>query len=226
MEDAVDPREDYAAYEKVAAHSKRLTVKPGDQIPVKDINVQVLTSAGEHIIAALPRAGQVNPLCASEPEAAADSTENARSLGTLVTYGKFRFIDLGDLTKRKERELVCPNNLIGTVDLYLTTHHGLNQSNAKVIVDALHPRVSIMNNGAHKGGSPDAWETVRSSPGLQDLWQLHYAMDSDKAHNVAESFIANVDEKCAGKYIQVTAEPNGTFTVLNSRNGYTKTYSK
>ena len=168
----------------------------------------------------------MNPLCASEPEAAADATENARSLGTLVTYGKFRFIDLGDLTKRKERELVCPNNLIGTVDLYLTTHHGLNQSNAKVIVDALHPRVSIMNNGAHKGGSPDAWETIRSSPGLQDLWQLHYAMDSDKAHNVAESFIANVDEKCAGKYIQVTAEQNGTFTVLNSRNGYTKTYSK
>src|SRR5438552_4860071 len=226
MEDAVDPREDYAAYEKVAAHSKRLTVKPGDQSPVKDINVQVLTTSGEHIIAALPRAGQVNPLCASEPEAAADATENARSLGTLVTYGKFRFIDLGDLTKRKERELVCPNNLIGTVDLYLTTHHGLNQSNAKVIDDALHPRVSIMNNGAHKGGSPDAWETIRSSPGLQDLWQLHYAMDSAKAHNVAESFIANVDEKCAGKYIQVTAEQNGTFTVLNSRNGYTKTYSK
>jgi len=92
--------------------------------------------------------------------------------------------------------------------------------------DRDHPRVSIMNNGAHKGGSPDAWETIRSSPGLQDLWQLHYAMDSDKAHNVAESFIANVDEKCAGKYIQVTAEQNGTFTVLNSRNGYTKTYSK
>src|SRR5437899_7598192 len=99
MEDAADPREDYVAYEKVAAHSKRLTVKPGDQIPVKDINVQVLTSAGEHIIAALPRAGQVNPLCASEPEAAADATENARSLGTFVTYGKFRFIDLGDHPK-------------------------------------------------------------------------------------------------------------------------------
>ena len=226
MEDAADPREDYAAYEKVAGHSKRLTVKPGDQIPMKDITVQVLTAAGEHISAALPGAGQPNSICASEPEAAVDSTENARSLGTLITYGKFRFIDLGDLTKKKETELVCPNNLIGTVDLYLTTHHGLNQSNAKVIVDALHPRVSIMNNGAHKGGSPDAWETIRNSPGLHDLWQVHYAMDSDRAHNVAETFIANVDEKCEGKYIKVTAEPNGTFTVLNSRNGYTKTYSK
>jgi len=226
MEDAADPREDFAAYEKVAAHSKRLIVKPDDRVPMKDISVQVLTAAGERISVALPGAGQPNSICTSEPEAAVDPTENARSLGTLIAYGQFRFIDLGDLTKRKERELVCPNNLIGTVDLYLTTHHGLNQSNAKVIVDALRPRVSIMNNGAHKGGSPDAWETIRNSPGLQDLWQLHYAMDSDKAHNVAETFIANVDEKCAGKFIKVTVEPNGTFTVLNSRNGYTKTYSK
>jgi len=225
MEDAPDPREDFAAYEKVA-HSKRLTVKPGDQIPMKDINVQVLTAAGEHINAALPGAGQPNPICALEPEADVDPTENARSLGTLITFGEFRFIDLGDLTKRKERNLVCPNNLIGTVDLYLTTHHGLNQSNAKVIVDALHPRVSIMNNGAHKGGSPDAWETIRNSPGLQDLWQVHYAMDSDKAHNVAEAFIANVDEKCEGKYIKVSADLDGTFTVLNSRNQFSKTYTK
>ncbi len=187
---------------------------------------EVRTEAGDHFRAPLRGAGQPNPICASELEADVDTTENARSLGTLITFGKFRFIDLGDLTKRKERDLVCPNNLIGTVNLYLTTHHGLNQSNAKVIVDALHPRVSIMNNGAHKGGSPDAWETIRNSPGLEDLWQLHYAVDSDKAHNVPEMFIANLGEKCEGKYIKVTAEQNGTFTVLNSRNDYEKTYSK
>jgi competence protein ComEC len=226
LEDAAAPREDFAAYEKVAAKSKRVIVKPGDQIPMKDLTVEVLTAAGEHISAPLQGAGQPNSLCASEPEPAADATENARSVGVLITFGKLRFIDLGDLTKQKERDLVCPNNLIGTVDLFLTTHHGWNQSNAKVIVDALHPRVSIMNNGAHKGGSPDAWETIRNSPGLQDLWQLHYAMDSDKAHNVQEMFIANVEEKCEGKYLKVTAEPNGTFTVLNSRNNFKKTYSK
>ena len=226
MEDSAASREDFAAYEKVAANSKRLTVKPGDQIPMKDISVQVLTAAGEHITTPLPGAGQPNPFCASEPEAPADSTENARSLGMLITFGKSRFLDLGDLTKRKERDLVCPNNLIGTVDVYLTTHHGLDQSNAKVIVDAIHPRVSIMNNGAHKGGSPKAWETIHNSPGLQDLWQLHYAMDSDKAHNVSEMFIANMDENCEGKYIKVTAETNETFTVLNSRNNFQKTYSK
>jgi beta-lactamase superfamily II metal-dependent hydrolase len=226
MEDADDPRQDFAAYEKVAARSKRLVVKPGDQIPMKDISVQILTAAGEHLSAPLPGAGQANSLCASEPDAAVDTTENARSIGALITFGKFRFLDLGDLTKRKERELVCPNNLIGPVDLYLTTHHGLNQSNAKVIVDAIHPRVSIMNNGAHKGGSPDAWETIHNSPGLRDLWQLHYALDSDKAHNVSEMFIANLDENCEGKYIKVAAEPNGTFTVWNSRNNHKKTYSK
>jgi len=194
--------------------------------PIAVAGTPCQVTAGEHISAALPGAGQPNSLCASEPEAAVDTTENARSVGALIIFGKFRFLDLGDLTKRKERDLVCPNNLIGTVDLYLTTHHGWNQSNARVIVDAIHPRVSVMNNGAHKGGSPDAWETIHNSPGLQDLWQLHYALESDKAHNVPEMFIANLNENCEGKYIKVAAEPNGTFTVWNSRNDFKKTYSK
>jgi competence protein ComEC len=226
MEDSDVTREDFAAYEKAAAKVKRLTLKPGDQIPLAGIRVDVLTAAGEHISAALPGGGQANPLCASEPEAAVDTSENARSLGVLLTFGKFRFLDLGDLTKKKERELVCPNNLIGSVDLYLTTHHGLDQSNAKVLVDAIHPRVSIMNNGARKGGSPEAWETIHNSPGLQDLWQLHYAVESDKAHNVAEQFIANPEENCKGEYIKVAAEANGTFAVWNSRNNFKKTYAK
>ncbi len=226
MEDSDDTRKLYADYEKAIGQSKHRVMKPGDRLPFKGIQVQVLTAAGEHISSPLPGANQPNPLCASEPEARTDNSENARSLGILVSYGQFRFIDLGDLTKRKEQELACPNNLVGTADLYLTTHHGLSQSNAKAIVEALHPRVAIMNNGPHKGGSKEAWETVRNSPGLEDLWQLHYALDSDKEHNAPEMFIANPAEKCEGKYIKVTAEQDGSFTVANSRNGYTKTYPK
>jgi beta-lactamase superfamily II metal-dependent hydrolase len=226
METSGDSPQLYADYQKAIGRSRHVVMKPGDQLPFDDITVQTLTADGAHIADPLPGANQPNPVCASEPEAEADATENARSLGILVTYGKFRFIDLGDLTKRKERELVCPKNLIGSVDLYLTTHHGLFQSNAKVIVNALQPRVAIMNNGPHKGGSKEAWETIHNSPGLDDLWQLHYALDSDKEHNVAETFIANPAESCEGKYIKVTADRDGSFTVLNSRNGFTKTYSK
>ena len=226
MEDSNASRELYADYQKAIGHSKHRVIKPGDRLPFKAITVLVLTAAGERISSPAPGANQPNPVCASEPAPQIDVSENARSLGILVTYGQFRFIDLGDLTKGKERELVCPNNLIGTVDLYLTTHHGLSQSNAMAIVDALHPRVAIMNNGPHKGGSKEAWETIHNAPGLENLWQLHYALDSDEEHNVAEMFIANPAENCEGKYIKVTAEPDGTFTVLNSRNDYKKVYSK
>src|SRR5438067_3198143 len=222
-EDSNETRDLAAAYDKVLPRAKHLVVKPGDQIPVKGLNVQVLTADGEHIRAPLKGAGQPNPLCATEPEAPVDNTENARSLGTLITYGKFRFIDLGDLTKRKEKDLVCPNNLVGTVDLYLTTHHGLDQSNAKVIVDALHPRVAIMNNGAHKGGKPEAWKTVHDSPGLQDLWQVHYAEDAGKDSNVSDDFIANLNGT-EGAYLKVSAQPDGSFTVWNSINQYSKNY--
>lgn len=225
-EEAAVTREDYGTYEKIAGKGRRVSMRPGDQIPVKDTEVRVLTADGQHISAALPGAGQPNSLCASEPETPIDPTENARSLGVLITYGKFRFLDLGDLTKRKELELVCPNNLIGTVDLYLTTHHGGDTSNPKALVQELRPRVAVMNNGARKGGSPKAWEIIHNSPGLQDLWQLHYAVEAGKDHNAPEAMIANVDEKCEGKYFKVSAQPNGGFTIFNSRNKYEQTYPK
>src|SRR5436190_712039 len=151
-------------------------------------------------------------------------TENAQSVGTIMTFGRFRMIDLGDLTWNKEHDLVCPNNRLGTVDVYLTTHHGLDQSGAPVIVHALHPRVAVMNNGAKKGGTPAAWQAVRSSPGLEDLWQLHFAVDGGSDHNVAEPFIANMDETTSHG-IRISASSDGSFTVTNGRNGHSKTYS-
>ncbi len=227
MEDSKAPKEDYADYEKVLARgAQHIVVKPGDTIPIKDLDVKVLAANGERITAPLPGAGQPNPLCASEPAPPDDPSENARSVGILVTFGSFRFIDLGDLTKKKELGLVCPNNLIGAVDVYLTTHHGLDQSNAKALVHALHPRVAIMNNGANKGGSPAAWQIVKDSPGLQDIWQLHYAMEGGKEHNAPDPFLANIDLGDDGYYLKLTAESDGAFTVYNARNKYTKTYNK
>lgn len=222
----------YAAYLKVVAQSKRVILKPGDALPFKGMSVQVLTSAGDEITSPLPGAGQPNPLCPTVPQVPADTSENARSVGVLVTYGKFRFIDLGDLTIQKELALACPRNLIGTVDLFLTTHHGTTHpgtgdaSNPREIVDALHPRVAIMNNGAIKGGHPLVWQTVHDSPGLEDLWQLHYAVMSDKDHNVADQFIANTAPNDEGHSIKVSVEANATFTVLNTRNSFQKTYKK
>jgi competence protein ComEC len=214
-----------AEYTAARGSAKHLVVKPGDKVPVKGLDITVLTAAGEEISKALPGAGAPNPACSSVKMKEPDPSENARSTGSLITYGKFRMIDLGDLTWNKEYSLVCPANLIGTVDLYLTTHHGLNQSNNPALVQALHPRVAIMNNGATKGGSPEAWQTVHSSPGLQDLWQLHYSNEGGTANNVVERFIANPEGTGdPGNFIKVSAQSDGTFTVTNSRNNFSKTY--
>jgi competence protein ComEC len=110
------------------------------------------------------------------------------------------------------------------VDVYLTTHHGLSASGPPILVHALHPKVAIMNNGARKGGSPEAWQVIKSSPGLEDIWQVHYAVAGGKDNNAPDTFIANTDEQCEGKYLKLTVQPDGTFTVTNSRNNYTKTY--
>lgn len=226
LEDSQVTRTDYAAYEKAIGGHAHVVVKPGWELPIKGIEVRALTSAGEHIAKPLPGEGKANPYCNSEPAAQVDNTENARSLGVLITYGHFRFLDLGDLTKKNELELACPNNLIGNVDLFLVTHHGADLSNPKALVWALHPRVAVIDNGPRKGSSPAAWQIVHDSPDLEDLWQLHYAAESDKDHNVPEERIANVKENCEGKYIKVSATADGAFTVTNGRTGFEKKYSK
>ena len=145
--------------------------------------------------------------------------------------------DLADLTKGMEYSLMCPNNRVGTVDLFIVSHHGYNMSNSPALVHALHPRAAIMPNGAKKGGEAAAWQTIRSSPGLEDLWQMHYTVDVGAENNAPEQFIANPqkepDPKCfgtvlgdQGKWIGVSAQSDGTFTVTNSRNGFSKTYKR
>jgi competence protein ComEC len=221
--DDEDTKQMYATYEKVLEGKKHQSLKPGDVLPFKDIKVQVLTSAGQHITKPLPGAGAANSLCEAEPNPEVDNGENPQSLGALITYGKFRFLDIGDLEKQGELALACPNNLIGMVDLYLTTHHGSAWSNPKAIVWALHPRVAIFNNGLHKGNDAAAWQIVHDSPDLEGIWQLHFAEAGGKAHNADEKFLANLDESTT-HYLKVTAQPDGSFTVLNSRNNYEQTY--
>jgi competence protein ComEC len=218
--------EGYAAYLAVLGKTRHVVVRPGDRIPVKDLSVEVVSSSGATITSPIAGAGQPNPYCAAEPEAPVDPSENAASLGVLVTYGDFHFLDLGDLTKKKELQLVCPNNLLGTVDLFLISHHGFSWSNAKAMVFALHPRVAININSAKKGGDAESWQIVHDSPGLQDIWALHYADASGDAHNSPKDFIANFSDGPDGRAIQVTAQRDGTFTVVNKRNNFQKTYKK
>jgi competence protein ComEC len=226
LEDSQVTRADYAAYEKARAGHAHVLVKPGWGLPIKGIQVRVISAAGEVMTEPLPGAGQANPLCDAEPAAPVDETENARSVGVMITYGQFRFLDLGDLTKKKELEIACPDHLLGRVDLFLVTHHGADLSNPKALVWALHPQVAIIDNSARKGASPAAWQVVHDAPGLQDLWQLHYAEESDKAHNTDPERIANVKENCEGRFLKVTAEENGSFIVTNGRTGAEKKYSR
>jgi competence protein ComEC len=222
-----DTKRDYAAYLKAIEGHKRRIVKPGDMLDIPGLNTIVITADGEHIDNVPGITPKPNPYCASEPKWDLDTTENPRSTGVLVRYGKFRLLDLGDLTKAKEIPLVCPENVIGHVDLYLVNHHGFNLSNSKAFVDAIAPRVAIMDNGAHKAGSPEAWQTVHESPGLEDLWMLHTAEDSDTAHNSADALIANPKGSGQeGAYFKVAANADGSFSVMNSRTGQTKVYGK
>jgi hypothetical protein len=170
-----------------------------------------------------------------------DATEDAQSVGLVVSYGKFRFVNLGDLTWNKSYELFCPHDPVGKVDLYMVTHHGMSDPKETGDIDwgrscctpaemqALSPRVAVESCGPqyHKGSSPRGWQAVHSTPGVEDIWQTNYHPQGGKENNSPEQFIANIPPRTPASpafFIHVSVKPDGSYTVTNERNNYAKTY--
>lgn len=158
-------RQNYEAYLKLVGDRKRLIVKPGDRIPLNGVEVTVVTAGGEVVSKPLPGGGQPNEFCADAKSDPIDDWDNAASVGLFCRFGKFRMLDLADLLQMVECKLMCPTNLVGMVDLFMVSHHGLKMSNSKMLVHALHPKVAIMANGPRKGGDPAVLDILKSSPG-------------------------------------------------------------
>jgi len=218
--------ETYKAYVALT-QGKRRSVKPGDTLPFGGAKVIVVAAGGKVIDKPLPGGGRNDKLCKDVVQKAPDvDPENNQSVCVVVSYGKFQLLDLGDLPWPYEIPLVCPLNRIGTVDVYQTTHHGLDRSGAPQVVWAVKPRVAIMNNGPKKGGPPSTFEILRKSPGLEDIWQGHLALGTPKEINTKEEMIANLEptETCAGNWLKVSVAANGKYTVTNGRNGFRKSY--
>ena len=241
-----------AAYDSLLANAKHTVVKAGDRLAVAGLDWRIVQSAGSSITRPLAGvgAGASNAAsCASferKPEPASPD-DNAQSVGSVITFGRFRVLDLGDLLWNEEHDLVCPRNMIGAVDLYMVTHHGQSSSGSPQLVHGVRPRVAVMQNGATKGGAPDALQILRTSPGLEDVWALHWSYAGGVEHNGPGAFIANLDsastiarvltaapgqagsgnqEHAPAHYIKISARTNGSFTVTNTRNGFSKTYLK
>jgi hypothetical protein len=238
-------------YPTLYAKGRHTVVQPGAQWSMGDVRIRIVTAAGRATSAAVPGAGRPNPHCTGTAPQAPDPGENAQSVGSYITFGRFRALHLGDLTWNKELELMCPSNRIGDIDLFVVTHHGQAISNSPALVHAIRPRVAIMNNGTRKGGQPDAMKVLFSAPRLEDLWQLHFSQLSGQEYTVPGLFIANeVDDQPPALpiaplsppargtpgsqppvhngpayWIKVSAREEGTFTVTNTRNKFAKTYA-
>ncbi|HEY4361942.1 MAG TPA: MBL fold metallo-hydrolase [Bryobacteraceae bacterium] len=218
----------YDAYKTLAA-GKRVTVKPGDKIPLAGVEITAVSAAGQVLAKAINGGGKPNEYCKDVPQKPEDKTENGQSVGFLLTYGKFKFVDLGDLTWDREMMLACPNNKLGTISLFQASHHGFSsgQSGSPALVFGLKPQVVIVNDGARKGFDAAAYAEITKIPGIEAIWQLHRAAASTPEQNTAPDMTANLEEGAAdqGFGIKVTVAKDGKFTVTNLRNNFSKTYT-
>lgn len=244
VEDNPPVRAFQEAYAALVAKARHSVVRPGDRLEVAGLDWTIVAAAGEVLSGPLPGAGQTNSACpAAAPEPGRAAEENAQSVGSFVRFGEFRLVDLGDLLVQQEFALMCPLARMGQVDLYVTSHHGQANSGSAALVHAIAPRVAVMNNGTRKGGSSEAFRVLRASPGLEDLWQLHWSHNAGIELNSPALLVANVDDPqvLAGVVtgstdrppahdgpaysIRISARADGSFTVTNTRNGFSKTYA-
>ena len=226
------------AYKAARATGRHIPVKPGDKVPIQGLDVLVVTAAGRNIV--MPLAGNgPNPACSQVQLRADDDAEDGQSVGVVVSLGKFRFVYLGDMTWNNSYRLFCPTNVIGQVDAYLVTHHAQSMNTdlgeyygglsccSAAEVQGLNPRVGLLSMGSqgHKYGTPDAMKTVRAHG--MDLWQTEKITGGGEAGlNAPDDFIAYIGGPRSGKVpnIKLVANSDGSFTVSNSRNSFTKNY--
>ncbi|MES2390271.1 MAG: MBL fold metallo-hydrolase [Acidobacteriota bacterium] len=213
-------------YQKVLSTGKyqHLTAHPGELLPIQGMKVRVISADGNVLEKPLPGAGSKNQFCDASEVRPDDQTENGRSLGTEITFGKLTILDLGDLTWDKERALMCPVNKLGHVDVLVVSHHGWYQSSSPALVDAINERVAVMDNGAKKGGSIPTFKTIALDPALENLWQVHSSDEAGVAYNSASKYIANPPGPDAGNALELVGHADGSFTMINLGSGYTQHY--
>jgi competence protein ComEC len=212
----------FEAYLAVRNKAEHIEPKPGDRLPLKGVDAIIVSSAASTITQPLAAGGEPNTVCSRSAPPPGEALENPRSTGVVVTFGKFRFLDIGDLTGQPLFDLACPKSLIGPVDVYLVAHHGGADASDPATFAAFKPRVAIMNNGIKKGGAQVTYESLHHVSGLEDVWQLHRSEAAGDKNFSAER-IANLDESTA-HWIKLSAGEDGSFRVLNGRTGEQKTY--
>jgi competence protein ComEC len=220
--------ERFAAYAALRDKIGHTVLHVGDKFPIKGVDIRVLSAGGQMIIKPLPNAGAPNALCETykQQDALATDVEDNQSIGLLIASGKFRMLDLADLEAHYSHDLVCPRNLIGKVDVYNVNVHGQFKGIAPEVVGALHASVIIQANGSRKGADAQTWPVLRAAPGLQDIWQLHQSLNAGKDANPPDDFIANLEPADSFKWLHISVAKDGTFTVTNTRNGFSKHYGK
>jgi competence protein ComEC len=214
-------------YRKFPAQ-RRALIQPGGTLPLQQAGSIPLSlrfmGARKHFIHS-PEHATPNSLCTGATRQAPDTSDNANSAVSLLQFGSFKFYDGGDLTWNMEGDMVCPTNSIGQVDVYQVDHHGVDISNNPLLIRSLAPTVSVMNNGARKGGSKATLATLRSVSSIQTMFQLHRDLRGGAEYNTDDQYIANLAEKCEGNSIKCSVDSSGkSYTISIPAKGFAKTY--
>ena len=217
----------YRHYIELIGKRPHIVAKPGQVFHIGGMTVTIVAADAQVIAKPLPGAGEDNPSCAGMPAMANNGgEENARSTSSVISYGKVKIAAFGDFTWDREKDLFCPTDKVGKVDVYLATHHGTPLSGSPAAVNALSPIVAIVGNSARKGADAERMKTIKASPRIQGIWQLHTTTVAADINVPAEMIANEITDQAKDKFfaLRLRIKKSGEITVINERNGFNKTY--
>lgn len=217
-----DMRDTFEGYRAMRARVSHSEPRVGARLRFGDGTLTWVSSDTRTLPGRLHSGTGANPSCSLDVPEAEDPFENPRSTGFLLEFGRFRFLDVGDLTGEPLAALVCPVNLIGPVDLYLLPHHGEEDGTFPATLDGFKPRTIVINNGSRKGARQDTLDLLHTRAAQTEVWQLHRAIAPD-VKNYPDPMIANLDTSTA-HWIKAVAARDGSFFVTNGRTRETRSY--
>lgn len=218
----------YARFAAVRDRTPHTTLKAGDRIPLRGVDVRVVSAAGATIRTPLAGGGAANPLCADarQPDARPEDKEDDAAVALFYTFGKFRMFDPSDVEAHLTHALACPVNLLGPVGVYYLNVHGQFKGVAPAAIGALRAKAIVEGNGARKGADAETWPLLRAAPGQPDIWQVHYSDNAGADRNPPPDFLANLQANEGFHGIRISAREDGSFTITNERNRFSKSYAR
>ena len=179
-----------------------MILAPPTFIPFADgIKVQVVTGGGEYID------NTTNTVVDLEP-----SDANAKSIGLMITYNKFKFFVAGDLGGQSKHKYIENKvaSYVGDIDVLRVSHHGSNTSSHEPFLSIVKPEATLISTGSDNNYGHPRKQVIERLKQSSSSIKIYQTDEGDKTSQYKD--LVSFEGRVSGNIV-VSTDGNCTYTI-------------